>query len=79
MLSFPDDTQIGVFGLDETLADLYSEGRQANEETAEEIIERLEAHKNYIPSSDNARRGYVYVLLREYKKYVKSQTDKNRS
>jgi hypothetical protein len=77
MLKFIDDTQIGVFGLDETLADLYSEGRPANEETAEEIIKRLEAQKNYIPSSDRARKEYRYVLLKEYRKYVKDQTDKN--
>jgi hypothetical protein len=75
MLKFIDDTQISVFGLDETLADLYSEGREANEETAEEIIKRLEAHKNYIPSSDRARKEYAYVLLREYRKYVKSRAE----
>lgn len=78
MLKFIDDTEIGVFGLDETLADLYSEGRQANDDTAEEIIKRLEAHKNYIPSSDRARKEYVYVLLKEYRKYLKSQTEKDR-
>ena len=78
MLSFLDDMQIRVNGLDEILADLYSEGRQANEETAKEIIDRLEAQKNYIPSSDRARKEYAYVLLREYRKYVKSRTDNNR-
>ena len=70
MLSFPDETQIRVNGLDEILADLHAEGRQANEETAEEIINRLEAEKNYIPSSERARREYAYVLLKEYRKYV---------
>jgi hypothetical protein len=52
------------------MADLYSEGRKANEETAEEIIDRLEAKKNYIPSSDRAHKEYAYVLLKEYKKYI---------
>jgi len=66
-----------VYGLDEIMADLYAEGRPANDETAGEIIKRLEAHKNYIPSSDRARREYAYVLLREYKKYVKSRTENN--
>ena len=70
MLKFPDDTQIRVNGLNEILADLYSEGRQANQETAEEIIHRLEAKKNFIPSSDRTRKEYAYVLLKEYKKYV---------
>jgi predicted transcriptional regulator len=70
MLKFPDDTQIRVNGLNEILADLYSEGRQANQETAEEIIKRLEARKNFIPSSDRARKEYAYVVLKEYREYV---------
>jgi len=78
MLNFPDDTQVGVIGLDEIMAELYSEGRQANEETAKEIIDRLEAKKNYIPSSDRVRKEYAYVLLKEYRKYVKSRADNNR-
>jgi len=70
MLKFPDDTQIRVNGLNEILADHYSEGRQANQGTAEEIISRLEAQKNFIPSSDRTRKEYAYVLLKEYRKYV---------
>jgi hypothetical protein len=77
MLSFPDDVQIRVNGLDEILADVYSEGRRVNDETAEEIINRLEANKNYIPSSDRARKEYSYVLLKEYRKYVKGRADNN--
>ena len=76
MLKFPDGIQIRVNGLDEILADVYSEGRQANEETAEEIINKLEAQKNYMPSSNRIRKEYSYVLLKEYRKYVKSRTDK---
>jgi hypothetical protein len=76
MLKFLDDTQFSVFGLDETLADLYAEGRKANEETAEEILKRLEVMKNYIPESEAARREYRYVLLKEYRIYVKEQTEK---
>jgi hypothetical protein len=60
--------------LDEILAELYSEGWQATEETAGEIIDRLEAKKNYIPSSDRTRKEYAYVLLKEYRKYLKSRT-----
>jgi predicted transcriptional regulator len=62
--------------LDEILADLYTEGRQANEETAEEIIDRLVAKKNYIPSSERARREYAYVLLKEYRTYVRDRAGK---
>lgn len=55
------------------MAELYSEGRTPINEIAEEIIERLEAKGNYIPSSDRARREYAYVLLKEYRKYVKDR------
>jgi hypothetical protein len=70
MLKFPDGTQIRVNGLHEVLAGLYSEGRQANQETAEEIINRLEAGKNFIPSSHSTRKEYAYVLLKEYTQYA---------
>jgi hypothetical protein len=76
MLKFPDGTKIRVNGLNEIFADLYSEGRQANKETAEEIINRLEAQGNFIPSSDRTRREYAYVLIKEYRKYVADQKDK---
>lgn len=75
MLSFPDGTKIRVIGLDEILADLYSQGRQPIKETAEEIVDRLEKSNNYIPAS--ARREYKSVLLKEYRDYVAEQ--KNRA
>lgn len=78
MLKFPDDTKIRVNGLNEILADLYSEGRQANQETAEEIIHRLEAQKNFVPSSDRTRKEYAYVLLKEYRMYVKGRAGNSR-
>lgn len=55
-------------GLDEIMAELYAEGREANPETGEEILNRLERNNNYIPPS--ARREYRSVLLKEYKDYV---------
>ncbi|MBI5582435.1 MAG: hypothetical protein HY892_01295 [Deltaproteobacteria bacterium] len=57
----------------EILADLYAEGRPANEATAEEIIVKLETKKNYIPASDLVRREFAYVLLREYRDYLREQ------
>jgi len=65
-------------GLDEIMADLHAEGRKATGETAEEIINRLEAGKNYIPSSDRVRKEYAYVLLKEYRTYVKDRSDSGR-
>jgi hypothetical protein len=77
LLTFVDDTQVRVKGLDEILAYLYAEGKPVDEKTVEEIIGMLEAEKNYIPSSDRVRREYAYVLLKEYRKYVKSRADKS--
>jgi hypothetical protein len=57
------------------MAELFSEGRDATDETAEEMINRLEAARNYIPSSESVRREYAYVLLKEYRKYMRSVTD----
>jgi HEPN domain-containing protein len=74
MLRFPDKTQVRVNCLDEILAELYSEGRQPNKETAEEILERLEKHNNYI--SDSARREYKSVLFKEYRDYVAERKNK---
>jgi hypothetical protein len=74
MLKFPDDTQVGVIGLGDVMAELYSEGRKPDDETAVEIIKRLEARNNYIPSSERTRREFSYVLLKEYRKYVKDRS-----
>jgi hypothetical protein len=73
-LRFPDGTKIKIIGLDEIMAELYSEGRQPNKETAEELLDRLEKNNNYIPSS--ARREYKSVLLKEYRDYISSRKDK---
>ena len=54
------------------MADLHAHGREVNGETAKEIIARLEAHKNHIPSSRVVRREYAQVLLKEYREYVES-------
>ena len=62
-------------GLVEIMADLYLEGRPANEATAEEILDRLEAKKNYIPSSDRIHREYARVLLKEYRNYIRDRAE----
>jgi hypothetical protein len=77
-LKFFDDTQVGVMGLDDIMAELYAEGRKPTEETAEEIIERLEGKSNYIPPSERARKEYAYVLLNEYRAYVKERSGSSR-
>ncbi len=65
-----------MLGLDAIMAELYAQGRKADDETIEEIINRLEAKKNYIPSSERARKDYSYSLLKEYRKYIKDRANK---
>ena len=77
-MKFPDDTQVAVIGMDDIMAEFYAEGREATNETAEEIIERLEAKKNFIPSSKNARRKYAFALLKEYLNYMKDRSGSGR-
>jgi len=77
-LKFPDDTQVGVIGLDEIMAELYTEGRKATDEIAEEIISRLESRKNYIPSTERVRKEYAYILLKEYRQFVKERSASSR-
>ncbi len=72
MLKFGDGTQVRVHHLNEILAALYSEGRQPNGETAEEILLRLEKNGNYIPPS--ARWEYKNVLLKEYTEYARDRS-----
>jgi Ca2+-binding EF-hand superfamily protein len=74
MLKFFDDTQVGVIGLDDIMSELYSQGRKPTDKAAEEIIKSLEARNNYIPSSERVRKEYAYVLLNEYRTYVKNQS-----
>ncbi len=76
MLRFADGTQTAVVGLNEIMAELYSEGRQADQETTEEIINRLEKN-NYIPSSYLTRKEYAYVLLQEYREYIAGRANAN--
>jgi len=58
------------------MAELYSEGRQPNQETAEELLDRLEKSNNYIPPS--ARHEYKSVLLKEYSEYIKDKKDQTK-
>jgi len=70
-----DSTQIAVNGLAEILAELYSEGRLANQETADEIMNRLEAKMNYISSSETTRREYRHLLLKEHREHMSARAN----
>ena len=69
---------MGLIGLDDIMAELHAEGKKATDETAEEIIKRLEARNNYIPSSERTRKEYAYVLMKEYRTYVKERSGGSR-
>ena len=60
------------------MAELYAEDMKATDKTAEEIIERLEKKKSYIPESERVRREYAYALLREYRTYIKDRSGTER-
>lgn len=74
-LTFSDGTRVGVMGLNEILADMYAENRQVNQETADEMVDRL-SENNYITPS--FRQQYCEVLLNEYRQYVKIRTGEKR-
>ena len=74
MLRFPDNTLVSVKGLDDIMAELFAENRKANDETAREIIKRLEEKRNFIPSSENVHREYTFVLLGKYRNYLKDHS-----
>lgn len=70
MLRFVDGTQVAISNLHEIMAELYSVGKKANKETADEIIAGLEAMGNYIPTSEVVRRDYRHILLKEYEEFI---------
>jgi len=74
MLKFPDDTQVSVTGLDDIMAELYFEERKPTDDAAREMIARLEEKGNFIPSSESVHREYAYVLLREYKEFIRDRS-----
>ncbi len=65
-------------GLEDIFAELHAEEKNPNEDTAQEIIYRLEEKGNFIPSSERVRREYASILLREFRKHVKDRTDRTR-
>ena len=60
------------------MAELYAEDMKPTDETAEEIMKRLEERKNYIPGSKRVRREYAYALLGAYRKYIKDRSGSGR-
>lgn len=72
-INFPDGDQVGLIGLDEVLDALYREGKEPNDSTAMEIIERLRQKKNYIPYNPSVQDLYQRTLLGEYLRFVEKK------
>jgi hypothetical protein len=61
------------------MTDFYAQGREANRQTVDAILEILERHyKNYIPESERARNEYFKIISEEYKRYMSEKTKDNK-
>ncbi len=67
---------MSVTGLDDIMTQLYHDERRPTDETAREMITRLEEKGNFIPSSESVHREYAYVLKGEYRKFMEDRSGK---
>lgn len=72
-IRFIDGTKVTLINLHEIMMELYSVGKKPTRETVDEIIAGLEAMGNYIPNSEDARREYRTLLMKEYQEFVEVQ------
>ncbi len=73
-IAFPDGDQVGLIGLDAIMEALYKEGKQPDDSTAIEIINRLrEKGKNYISYSSKIEEQYQKALLNEYRRFFEKK------
>jgi len=64
---------VSLYGLDEVMEEFKREGKEVTPEVGEEILKRLEVYPyNYIPPSEEARKKFLSLVLKEYKKFLKS-------
>jgi len=63
MLTLPNGTEAGVFGLDEIFEDLYRTGKKPNMDTAYKIVKSLK-DMNYI--APGSQKQYEAAVLKEY-------------
>ena len=55
------------------MADLFAESRPANQETAAELLARLEANGTFIPDDYVTRREYRGEVLKKYAEYIEGK------
>jgi HD superfamily phosphodiesterase len=71
MITFPDGTKTGIYGLDAVMEEMYREGKPVNDATALEMMERLEG-SNYFARS--VRHIYKNLLRAEYRRYLEMKS-----
>lgn len=71
MITFPDGTRTGIYGLDAVMEEMYREGKPANDAAALEMMERLDDSNYFAPS---VRHIYKYLLRAEYKRYLEMKS-----
>jgi replicative DNA helicase len=67
MITFPDGTKTGIYGMDAVMEDLYHQGKPADAATVEEMMDRLEEHNYFAPS---VRHIYKSLLREEYRRFL---------
>lgn len=72
MITFPDGTRSGIYGLDAVMEDMYRQGKPADDATALEIMEILESSNYFAPS---VRHIYKYLLRAEYRRYLEMKPE----
>jgi hypothetical protein len=70
LLIFPDDSRVGVIGLDKIFDDAFREGKSPDRSIAHELVSRL-SENNYIPSA--AWTEYEAIVLKEYRKFFEAK------
>lgn len=69
-LIFPDDSRIGVIGLDKIFDDAYREEKRPDRSVAHELVSRL-SENNYIPVASWSE--YEAIVLKEYRKFFETK------
>ena len=71
MITFPDGTKSGIYGLDAVMEDLYHQHKPADSATVEELMDRLEEHNYFAPP---VRHIYKSLLREEYRLFLERKT-----
>ena len=71
MITFPDGTKSGIYGMDAVMEDLYRQGKPADAATVAEMMDRLEEHNYFAPPVLHI---YKSLLREEYRRFLERKT-----